>query len=317
MPKELRVELTDRQAFMMASMILYFLAIYVGTLESDDVLYEASNLQVTQFTLLWAAFAAATVVTFIMAFRLSWRYAFWFAGAYVCQLIGVTIYLFSDSPGALEFLLAAFMVFLSFAILFSFIWRVKDLRDMLLADTRIVIEYTPLGLWTLQILAAGAFLMASLIAFLQWTEEGGDLTYYLLYQVVFYGTLLYSFALPEKLAYVLENQVPEELRRTKEFTPSVRKKALREAKKEIPMDTCPLCGSHLMSERRTCPSCGASFNFTWCPTSEEYIIHCPYCNLLTPYGRERCIHCERDLRTSIRCPTCEVETPLSEWPAVE
>ncbi len=311
---ELRVELTDRQAYMMASMVTYFLAIFVGTFKADDAILESGNLRVTVYTAIWAVLAAVTMVTFIMAFRLSWRSGFHFMGIYMLQLFGVSVYLAAEDPGTTESMVPVFMVFLSYAVALSFIWRTKDLRDGLMADRRIVVEYLPLGIWTLEVLASVTFLLASLIAFLQWAEEGGELYYFLLYQVIFYGLLVHAFILPEKLEYVVEKQLPEQLKARRELVaPREHKRALASVKTELPPDICPLCGGGLMTEKRSCPECGNGFGFAWCPTSEEYIITCPYCSLTTPYGRERCVHCERELQTAIKCPTCAIESPLSAW----
>ena len=308
---EPKVRLTYPQLYMMVSLITYFLAIFAGTLEGDAI-YSDDNLEVTEYTILWGAFLGAAMLTFFMAFRLSWKNATWFAGAYIFQLGGVTLYLLADEPGSMEFAISAFLVFISYALLSTLVWKIKDIRDSLQEDSRIVMEYVPLGLWAIEIVVAGTFLLASLISFQIWVDEGGSLVFFLLYQVIFYGVVLHAFVLPEELFYTLEKNVPEEMRRSlieKRRTPDDRKRTVRETGAE----SCPLCGQELNREKRKCGSCGEVFEFRWCGNSEEYIITCPYCNLQTPYGREKCIHCERAIQTSIRCPSCSTEVPLSEW----
>ncbi len=308
---EPKVRLTYPQLYMMVSLITYFLAIFSGTLEGEAI-FSDDNIEITEYTILWGAFLGAAMLTFFMAFRLSWTNAMWFVGAYLLQLAGVTLYLIADEPGTTEFAISAFVVFLSFALLSTLIWKVKDIRDSLQDDTRIVMEYVPLGLWAIEVVVAGTFLLASLISFQFWVEEGGSLVYFLLYQIIFYGIVLHSFVVPEELFYTLEKSVPEEMRKSlleRRTSRTVQKTSV----KATPVDNCPLCGQDLNKEKRKCGTCGEVFEFRWCGNSEEYIITCPYCNLQTPYGREKCIHCERAIQTSIRCPSCSTEVPLSEW----
>jgi hypothetical protein len=174
-------------------------------------------------------------------------------------------------------------------------------------------EYVPLGIWAIEVLVAGTFLLASMVSFTFWVEEGGSLVFFLLYQIIFYGIVLHSFVLPEELYFTLEKNVPEEMRRTMIENRRRSMDVRRRTAVNVQDDSCPLCGADLNKERRKCPSCGDVFEFRWCGNSEEYIITCPYCNLQTPYGREKCIHCERVIQTSIRCPSCSAEVPLSEW----
>lgn len=300
-PTQIRLIIPEKQLYAYLSLVAYVSALIIGTFDTD-VLAESGNIVVTYSTIAWIVLGTISFILFFMAYRRSWKFVIWIVGAYLFQVLAIGIYLVSDRPSVFIFLISSFFVFLSFASLFSLIWRVKDLRDRLISVRDLDMEYVPLGLWTVNVVLSGVFLLGSMISFGSWAEGHGNLAFFVVYQALFYLLIIRSFAVPERIASI----VPEKGVETKE----AQKKS--EKVTTIEENRCPLCGSELISERRKCPSCGIVVQFSWCPQSEEYIVNCPYCNQPTPYGRESCIHCGRVLRTSIRC-SCGAEHPLSEW----
>jgi hypothetical protein len=72
----------------------------------------------------------------------------------------------------------------------------------------------------------------------------------------------------------------------------------------------------LIIEKRKCPDCSETREFSWCALSEVFVISCPHCGRLSSYNAPRCMICHNPIGKKIKSK-CGGSHRISSWELVE
>jgi len=248
---------------------------------------------------LWPFFAIAVILSgyFIThAFARTWGYVVWLAFVYVLVFVGSVMFLVLSRDGLHFYLTGILVEGFALFIIYSLIRRVKDARDVGGKS-----QYTPLGLWSVALLAFFILSNFSVLAWASWAEGRIHVAAYLVFESLMVLSLFFVLYVPENM---------EEKRSA--ITETVAKGGRKRRAKE----KCPACGSSMDLEVRLCPECGTPKEFMWCPDSEEYIDRCPKCGELITLGSKRCSKCGTALHKGVTCDRCKMHAAISDWKGV-
>lgn len=174
-------------------------------------------------------------------------------------------------------------------------------------------EYTPLGIW---IIIIGAYFVLCIVAGYGWVQWArGVLETRWLYFLSMLGLMYCAFY----IFWVPQNQFSKALESSpKALGERVLKTVVYKDKvvKTKSLSSCPLCSEALIIESRKCPNCDEVKDFSWCGTSEVFVITCPHCSRLTSYNSPTCIVCKNPIGRRVKCK-CGQSHPIADWELVD
>jgi hypothetical protein len=222
-----------------------------------------------------------------------------------------------------------FIELVTFGICVLLILHIKAIRDDISGVTErpegLELEheaaYIPLGLWSLSVLLFWFVSNLAVLYWFNWSVGAWGSEAYLTAETCMFGIVVYILWHPqmnfdwgvEPVIFPSEN-VTDKLglftsSRGLLSLPGFRKTV--RVKSKLP-NKCPICGSKVVSEHRTCRHCGQKRAFTWCKISEGYIVTCPHCKAQTSYGKPGCINCGKPINKNIRCQ-CGTLNEIRDW----
>lgn len=276
-------------------------------------------------TILWILFGGITLACISQAFPDAWNYIFWLAGIYGAT-VGGTLCLLGlkliSSP--LFTALGVFLIIVALAIVIYLILHIKSIRDEISgvierADKNHIeheVSYVPLGFWTISVLLFFVFSICSILGWARWAIDHQNLGIYIFSEVMVLSLGLYILWVPQtKFEWGFERLALEP-----EIISSPKSKLVipiprifeDKTAPETTSNICPICNSNLIQDKRTCAKCGTAKTFSWCKTSETYIINCPVCNKSTSYSRDECMKCGKPFSKLIECQ-CGTKKPIKDW----
>jgi hypothetical protein len=265
------------------------------------------------YAVLWVALGVAAFIFIYFAFPNTWTYAPLLYAIYAISAFGVIIiYHWSDriSFSGISIAIPVGIFFFAAAIYMEFhiIQSIKTARDAQIKKD----NYVPLGFWSISVMLFAGFSFLSIIGWaISANSNGSGLQIYLVFEPIIAFLLIYILWLPDRnIDWSIENIPKSPATQFISLKTEVVKQKVKRMK-----NVCPECGLKLKVEKKICPSCGSTQTLGWCVRSEAHVLPCINCGTLSLFGKEKCPSCGKVLSGTIKCNSCQDESPVKEWAA--
>lgn len=276
------------------------------------------------FTVGWVACGILTLFFITQAFPDVWNYTFWLIGIYILTGFGIfSLMVLEESFGRIITIVGYLSEITGIGLAFYLILHLKNLRDgvsgvsksgvsrsQLLREGR----YIPLGLWSLSIMIFWLCTNLSIWGWFKWATDGTTIGIYVSMELLILFLGLYILWVPQtNFRWSASSERSSKLDRPLKsiIINRIPKTILKGGKSSI--SNCPICGYALNIEVRSCPGCGRSERFYWCPRSEVFIKKCGSCSKPISFNVSSCPNCGITQPPEISCRSCGANNRIRDW----